>query len=265
VRVICWNTRRARAESAVWRYLLDLAPDLALLQEVSSLPDLVQRHYAIRAEFAAGPAATTQKFRTVLLVRGRLGPPVSLRGAADWVSAELDRFAGNLVASEVVPDAGPPLKAVSVYSPAWPVARSRLTGIDVSEVRLTQNQDVWVGDLLWAALRAQALAGAEDWVIAGDFNLSETFDEGRGGPRGNREYLDRMADLGLVECLRESRGALTPTFRNTDQKTILHQIDHLFVTRGLSGRLISCDTGPRDIVFGANLSDHLPLIADFDL
>jgi exonuclease III len=41
-------------------------------------------------------------------------------------------------------------------------------------------------------------------------------------------------------------------------------MDHLFVTKPLAGRLISCDTGPQEIVFGANLSDHLPLIADFD-
>jgi exodeoxyribonuclease-3 len=179
------------------------------------------------------------------------------------VNAELDRFAGNLVASEVKLEAGPLLKAVSVYSPAWPVARSRLTGIDASNVRLTQNHDVWVTDLLWAALRQSAPFGSDAWLVAGDFNLSETFDLWRDGPRGNREYLDRMADLGLVECLRESKGALTPTFRNTDKRTVKHQMDHLFVTRALSDRLVGCDTGLQETVFGENLSDHLPLIADF--
>jgi hypothetical protein len=179
------------------------------------------------------------------------------------LNTELNRFAGNLVASEVRLEGGQLLKAVSVYSPAWPVARSRLTGIDVSSVRLTQNPDVWVADLLWAALRRSAPSEYDAWLVAGDFNLSETFDLWKDGPRGNREYLNRMADLGFVECLRESKGNLTPTFRNTDKRTLKHQMDHLFATRALSKRLVGCDTGPQDIVFGENLSDHLPVIADF--
>jgi hypothetical protein len=72
-----------------------------------------------------------------------------------------------------------------------------------------------------------------------------------------------MADLGFVECLRKSQGSLTPTFRNTDKRTLKHQMDHLFATRALSKRLVRCDTGAHEIVLRENLSDHLPLIADF--
>jgi endonuclease/exonuclease/phosphatase family metal-dependent hydrolase len=151
------------------------------------------------------------------------------------------------------------------FNPAWPVDRDRLAGIDVSKVRLIQNRDVWVHDLIWAALQERELSKTDSWVVAGDFNMSETFDLWPGGPRGNREYLDRMADLGLVECLRKSKGMLTPTFRNTDRRTVKHQMDHLFVTKPLAERLISCDTGSHGTIFSANLSDHLPLIADFDI
>lgn len=265
MRTICWNVRRANAASPAWTYLLDCSPDVALLQEVGTLPESVTREYACRAEFAAGPTGSAQKFRTVVLVRGSLGPQISLRGPADWVNDELDRFAGNLPAGQVTPDAGPTLNVVSVYSPAWPVDRARLAGIDVSAVRLTQNPDVWVSDLLWAALRERTLLPSDAWMVAGDFNASETFDSWGPRPRGNREYLDRMADLGLIECLRASKGSLTPTYRNTDKRTVKHQMDHLFVTRALFERLTSCDTGPQETIFGGNLSDHLPLIADFDI
>lgn len=212
--------------------------------------------------YATGKQGSVQKFSTVILVRGQFGNPISLRGSAEWVDAELDRFAGNLVASRVLPSAGLPLNAVSVYSPAWPVDRSRLERVDVSSVRLTQNRDVWVADLLWSALAGNSSLTSKPWVVAGDFNLSETFDL-RGGPRGNREYLDRMADLGLVECLRTAKGGLTPTYRNTDKTTIKHQMDHLFVSESLARRLRSCDVGSEDQIFGQNLSDHLPIIADF--
>ena len=150
-----------------------------------------------------------------------------------------------------------------MYSPAWPVDRTRLDGIDVSGVKLSQNPNVWVSDLLWAALNCQHPTLSAEWVIAGDFNASETFDQWRGGPRGNREYLDRMASVGLVECLRHAQGRLTPTFRNPSGGAIKHQMDHLFVTAGMAARLIRCETGAQATVFDGRMSDHLPIVADF--
>lgn len=261
MRILTWNVRRATARSAAWDYLLECAPDLALLQEVSGVPDRVRLRYHCRAAVATGRRGGPQRFETAILTNGPSCTPVDLRVGLAWVDAEIARFAGNLLASDVTV-AGAPLAAVSVYSPAWPVDRTRLVGVDVSGVKLTQNRDVWVADLLWAALRTRGLSPTDAWVVGGDFNLSETFDLWRGGPRGNREYLDRMAALGFVECLRSAHGALVPTYRNRDGKTA-HQMDHLFVTAPLAARLRACDVGPRDVIFGRGLSDHLPIIADF--
>lgn len=264
-RVVTWNCHRAIIRSAVWDYLLELAPDVALLQEVSGIPEPVRTRFACHEHRAMKKSGLPQRFSTVLLVRGRIGEALVLPAPAAWIAAELKRFAGNLVAWQLLPDNGPPLKAVSVYSPAWPVGRGRLNGIDVTEVRLTRNSDVWVADLLWASLQKQRPNPDEPWIVAGDFNLSETFDLWRGGPRGNREYLDRMAALGFVECLRRAKGVLTPTFRNTGGGAIKHQMDHLFTTHILSQRLTACDTGSRSRVFESGISDHLPIVADFQL
>jgi endonuclease/exonuclease/phosphatase family metal-dependent hydrolase len=144
------------------------------------------------------------------------------------------------------------------------VERARIAGVDVSSIKLTLNPDVWVADLLWASLRSIDLH-QDPWVVGGDFNLSETFDAWRGGARGNREYLDRMAVLGMTECLRQMKGQLTPTFRNPRGSLFIHQIDHLFVTDPLLSRLTSCDTGSPEMVFDGSLSDHLPIVADFVL
>lgn len=263
LRAVAWNCRRAVEASAVWDYLLELSPDIVLLQEVAAISERVLAEFDSCQLPATGKGGTPQKFNTALLVRGRIGEAVSIKGLADWVDAELDAFSGNLVARELVPGSAPPLKAVSVYNPAWPIPPERLAGVDVSGVRLTQNPGLWLADILWASLKHHGPGPAERWLVAGDFNLSETFDQASWSAGGNREYLDRMSALGMTECLRQSRGALTPTFRNTDGAAIKHQMDHMFVTEALASLLISCTTGAQEHVFGKNLSDHLPLIADF--
>jgi exonuclease III len=264
-RIITWNCRRAAADSALWDYFDELDPDVALLQEVMSVPPTVLTRYSCQMERAMGKAGAPQRFFTAILVKGQIDRQVPLVAQGDWVEAELRLFAGNLVARQVRPDYGPPMKVVSVYSPAWPVDRARLRGVDVTSVKLTLNRDVWLTDLLWASLGHMKLDPHERWVIAGDFNLSETFDLWRGGPRGNREYLDRMEALGLQECLRTTKGMLTPTFRNPREGVFKHQIDHLFATAALSERLLRCDIGQPEVVFEQRLSDHLSIVADFRL
>jgi exonuclease III len=84
-----------------------------------------------------------------------------------------------------------------------------------------------------------------------------------GRPRGNREHLDRLEALGLKECLRLTKGMVTPTFRNPRDGLVYHQMDHIFVTAALSERLVWCDIGLPEVVFDQRLSDHLPIVADF--
>jgi hypothetical protein len=173
-----------------------------------------------------------------MLARGTIGEAVQLQSEFAWINDELNRFAPNLLAYHVVIEDLPPLVVIAVYAPAWPVSRERLRDQDVSTVKLSENPDVWVADLLVAALKAQALGLSTQWIVAGDFNSCESFDMWKGGPRGNREWLDRMAALDLVECLRHSQGALTPTFRHPGSLAPTSQIDHIFASRKLSDRLL---------------------------
>ena len=264
-RVVTWNCRRATSVSGVWDYLLEMDPDVALLQEIRSIPEKVGSVYEYHMRRATSKAGSPQQFSTALLVKGCIRNKLILPSHAKWIEEELQRFSGNLVAFEILPNNSPPIKAVSVYGPAWPLDRQWLSERDLTEVRLTQNRDVWVMDFLWTSLKYQRSDLDQPWIIAGDFNLSETFDLWPGGLRGNREYLDRMRELGLIECLRQSKGRLTPTFRNPRGGLFKHQIDHLFVSPVLAERLVSCDTGSFDRVFNAGLSDHLPIVADFRL
>ncbi len=264
-RILTWNCRQAKSSSPVWDYFQELSPDIALLQEVTSIPNSVAKGFDVVHRHATSKKGTPQRFGSAVLVRGNIQQELALQSPFDWVNQELTNFTGNLLAYRVLVPHVLPLNIVGVYSPAWPVDRGRLAGIDVGSVKLILNRDVWVADLLLSALKRITPDPQEPWVIGGDFNLSETFDDWRGGPRGNREYLDRMEALGLTECLRWTRGRLTPTFRNTSNVAIIHQMDHLFVTKTLASRLTSCTTGTPERVFVPSLSDHLPIVADFSI
>jgi len=251
--------------SSVWDYLLEMDPDVALLQEVGSIPEKVYSIYDCQMHRAATKAGSLQAFSTALLVKGRIGNKLNLPSHEKWIEEELQRFSGNLVAFEILPNDGPLIKAISVHGPAWSLDPQRLIGRDITGVSLTQIRGVWVMDLLWSSLKYQRQDLDQPWIIGGDFNLSETFDLWQVKPRGNREYLDRMRDLGLIECLRQSKGRLTPTFRNPRGGEFKHQMDHVFVSPVLAEKLVTCDTGSFDRVFNARLSDHLPIVADFRL
>lgn len=238
-----------------------LAPDRALLQEVSGVPEGRAASYDVRSSAPRTKLGMPQRLRSVLVVRGRILERVPLRSGIAWVDAELDGFTGNLLAYQVVVPGHAPLTVVDVYSPAWPLPRERLAGVDVASVKLTQNRDVWVSDLLVAALRQRGDDG--EWMVGGDFDACETFDGWRGGPRGNRDWLDRMAALGFTECPRSHQGRLTPTFRRPGVREPRSQIDHLFVTPALARGLRACSVGDGERAYGAGLSDHLPIIAEF--
>jgi exonuclease III len=264
MRVCCWNVRRASHNAGAWRLLEELSPDLVLLQEVNAIPPSISSAYDVVMHRAAGKSLqNSQRFSTAILVRGTIGAPIPLSSRWDWVNQELEYFRGNLVAYHVtVRDQE--YRVLSAYCPAWPVAAERLHGVDVDPVKLTLNPQVWVTELLWAALLDACNPHQTPWIVGGDLNSSETFDYMWGPkPRGNREILDRMYSLGLRECLRETHGMLVPTFRNPKGGRIVHQMDHLFVPESMTAKLVSCKTADHVRVFGESLSDHLPIIADF--
>lgn len=265
IRTLTWNCRRATRTDQLWDYLTELAPDIALLQEVGAVPAEIEFKYDVRFRYATGRTGQPQRFGTALLVRGTINDEIQLNSSYDWVRAELAHFSGNLLAYQVTVAAGETLNAINVYSPAWPVNRDRLKGFDVSAVKVALNRDVWLADILFHALKYAPIQSQERWLVGGDFNLCETFDSWKGGPRGNREYLDQMQNIGLTECLRYTTGELTPTFKKVGSEKMTNQIDYFWVTQALKTSITSRTVGDGNRVFGQSLSGHLPVIADFML
>jgi hypothetical protein len=162
-RILSWNCRRAGTGQALWEYFIEIAPDIAVLQEVTGIPRLVRDKYEVRAARPLTRNGTPQRFQSAILVRGTIGETVQLQSRLPWVNDELNRFAPNLLAHDVVIDDLPPLVVVAVYAPAWPVSRERLRDQDLGTVKLSQNPDVWVPDLLVDALKGAPL-GAAHWI-----------------------------------------------------------------------------------------------------
>lgn len=260
MRVITWNMRRATASSKAWAILNEYKPEIALLQEVSSIPDYILDNYDSSFQRAITKNNGKQKFGTVVLVNGKIKRNILLKSKFEWVNNEINRFSGNLLSCSVKPLHSPQINVISVYSPAWDIETSSYPIDEVEKVKLNQNNKMWLTEILWSGLKNEGLTN-DLWIIGGDFNCSETFDYTFSS--GNKEILDRMENLGLSECLRKFNGKLIPTFKNTLGGKIIHQMDHLFVTNPLYLSLENCSVGNKSIIFNNSISDHLPIIATY--
>ena len=265
LRVLTWNVRKAGVASPAWSIMQQLDADIMLLQEVGRIPDTIKSQYAICQKTPLRKNGQPQIFSTAVLAKEGIVKEQPLHSAYDWVNKELALFSGNLVACEVQLNGFPSMNVMSVYSPPWPVNSERISGINTAPVQLTLNSQVWCTELLWAVL-SNSDCHASPWLVGGDFNSSVTFDYmWKGGPRGNQEIIDRMQALGFKECLCMYMGGLTPTYKNASNGKVIHQIDHLYANYHLYPHLTKAVTGNNFSVFENSISDHLPIISDFEL
>lgn len=265
-RIVAWNCHGASLGSRAWDYLLELDPDVALLQETRKIPPVVLATYAWSGEPAVMSSGAPTQVQTGVLVKGEIIGDIPMPAPSEWIARELEISRGNLIAKRVRLRSGLVLKVISVYSQATPIDRSRLVGVDTTDVQLAQCKDVWSTEILWASLREMGIAGDEPFVVGGDFNSCETLDPpASGNRRGNREGMERMNALGFRDCLRTCQGWLVPAFRWSDG-SVIHQLDYLYATEAMLGNLVGCDVGSAERVFGSipRLSDHLPIVADFN-
>lgn len=262
MRIVTWNLNKANSERIKsWNYLLDLMPDLALLQEVNSVPDFIKNEFDVLYRKATNKNLQPQKFGTAILVKGKIIKPIQILSESNWVNEKLTVFAGNFVAAETILENGFRANIISVYSPAWIINPAGLEEIERNELKLKNNPHIWGTELIWSALRNAVSKSNLPFIVGGDFNSSPTFDFPKN--RGNQEFLDRMKALNFIECLFHLKEILTPTFKNPSNQKIIHQIDHLFVSAELFSSLEKCETGNSQQIFDNYLSDHLPVIADF--
>ena len=222
--------RRAKTDSLSWNYFIEIDPDLALLQEVNEIPRSITDQYDYRYLKARKQSGEDQRFGNAVLVKGEIEDDLSLSSEIQWVKDEINFFSGNLLSCVAKPTGQDPIKVVSAYSPAWPMDKKSLEGIDTTGIQLDGNPDVWCTEALWCGLRDTMPKHPGTWIVGGDFNTSVLFDIP--SDRGNRQFLQRLTDLGMTECLSTYQGNPTPTFKHS-RSSIRHQLDYIFVSNEL--------------------------------
>ena len=266
MKVLTWNVNRASvSRSGVWDRLEREDADIALLQEVTRIPDQVLAQYggnchAVFPRFFDGRNA---RFQTAVLTKWAINKRPFLKSDLEWVNKIHAERYGWILGCEVVDDVGTRYRVVSVHAPAFHVPWELLDSVDVSAVKLRNNPKLWFTEILWSLLKNANISDDKNWIVGGDFNSSVKFDEPRN--RGNREIVDRMTELGLTDCLSPYAEKPVPTFQQTT-KAVEHQLDYLYVNAPLLQRLTNARVPSRQEVFDQvpRVSDHLPVVCEFN-
>ena len=70
MRVVSWNCNRPGPRRDVWSYLIELRPDIAILQEVNEIPESISEIYRSVTAPSRKKDGTDQAFRTAILTMG---------------------------------------------------------------------------------------------------------------------------------------------------------------------------------------------------
>jgi exonuclease III len=273
VRVVSWNLAYMKPGSfktisnrqRQWALLAALAPDVALLQECR--PDDLAQH---------APAWTAQGYAVVgtlphrwtacsaILARRDLSP-AALEVASLPVSAQrwLAYLSGYVAAATVIVD-GQEVRLASVHAIAKEVDADAVTPVDHEAVRRPLLAKAWHNDLAASALRPW-VDGAR-FVVGGDWNNARLFDvvypTGAEGAAGaSADFFAIREQWGWSESLRKFQAEEVQTY--LDSLSHPYELDHLFTDKVMDGRLIRCEVLNDTLV--RELSDHAPVIAEFDI
>ena len=103
---------------------------------------------------------------------------------------------------------------------------------------------------------------AKNIIIAGDFNMDRRMDDNprfaKKGTYPTNDFFNAILDMGFYDCVRKQISKPIQTFRH-NKGNFPWELDHMFCTKELY------DCLKRISVQDTKLSDHNPIIADFDL
>jgi hypothetical protein len=266
LRIVTWNmaywSHRKRHEDA-WRWVLEtLGADILLCQECVP-PQWVANEWNVcwsQAYPGGRQPWGTGVVSRLPLERAELNPlaawfenvPSRLPGSDELCG--IHKFETWFTPAKIeLPGLGCTLVG-SLHSPAYPIERVRLQGIDVEGMKLKHSPDVWMTDVVFFHLRP--LLGSR-MLIGGDFNASRLLDK-PSGAGGNNEFFDRIADEGFVSLHRRFHPEDQQTFFKKGRRP--HQLDYLYADDVLAREALSCDVHDYDEV--CEFSDHAPVVLD---
>ena len=107
---------------------------------------------------------------------------------------------------------------------------------------------------------------AKNIIIAGDFNMDRRMDDNptnsifaKKGTYPHNDFFNAILDMGFYDCVRKQISKPIQTFRPV-KENFPWELDHMFCTKELYDCLKRINVQNTE-----ELSDHNPIIADFDL
>jgi endonuclease/exonuclease/phosphatase (EEP) superfamily protein YafD len=233
---------RPGVHDQAWHYLLGLGPDLAFLQE--ALPpawvwgegQLVSEPFNTWGSVIFSPRYPLEPYR---LPTGsglrRLGAYLA------YANASLPNGTESIV--------------VSVHARHATATRRQLANLDPRTFARKSVPQPMVNDLIFHELAPLVEAS---FIAAGDWNTGRKQRSAKAGI----EFFDRAHEQGWYDCVWDKFGKEVQTwFREGD---VLVQDDHVF-SDSLLGDAAQVAWSAADAVLNLRLSDHAPLIIDFDV
>jgi hypothetical protein len=251
MRVVSWNMGMAHhsrgqpgLHDQAWHYLLGLGPDLALLQE--TLPPGWVRN---EGTLVCGPFKQSGSaiFSPRFPIERFLLPSKS-------VLRPLGAYLAYGVAS--LPD-GTDALVGSAHAVDRQATRVHLAGLDPATIARPSVKRPRINDVVFAGLEELARERTP-FIFGGDWNTGRS----QSNKKAGEEFFSRARDSAWYDCVWEKRGEEVRTwFREGD---LIIQNDHVFCDKALGSRLTAVSAAG-DAVTELGLSDHAPLILDFDI
>lgn len=264
MRVLTWNVNRAtESRTGLWEMVQRENADIVFLQEVNRIPDSILNQYRchlIRPRYFNG---NNTPYSSAVLSKGTINTNPYLKSDLEWINKIHETHYGWIIDCEISLSSTERFMIVAVYIPPYPIPRNWWAEIDVSCVKLTQNPDIWFTEILWRLLCNASISTDTNWIVGGDFNTSVLLDIPN--DRGNREIINRINSLGLIDCLSHYHHGPVASYMHTN-KVVEHQLDYVYVNAKMLKRLKQVRVPRHEDVFAQNprLSDHLPILCEFD-
>ena len=195
------------------------------------------------------------------------GSAVVGEGLRPWplpASSVLHRFAVRVALAAWETSLGT-VAVASVHPPTGPVSEALLAGID--RQRWRRPSGLFHDDLIFYGL-AEVAGLADHFLFAGDWMETLLLDARYGGTVC-AEFFDRAEAAGWVDATSAFFGVPRLDLRTWygqrgGRNHVPYQLDRLFVDAGLAARIRNCDvvSHPAQCL---GLSDHAPVVVDFDL
>jgi len=247
MRVISWNMKNKKSN---WTFLSSLSPDIALIQEAYNLNNTSDNNFV-------------NDFTHKLKVKNKVNNFIySPRNKSERINFPKE-FNKDFICVRTTTKNENEIFLLSIYGNLdWHKFPN-------SEIKLKKWFTIFTGQLAITITFLKTQYNARNILIAGDFNCERRMDDNptstkfmKNGERINNLFFDFILGMGFKNCVRKYYLEPQRTHKHV-RSSYKWELDHMFCTAELYDLLENIEI--LDYVIQNKLSDHNPIIADFNI